>query len=305
MTGWTAGATVRPRDNRDCMIRTIDSILRCRTLPAAHRCSLLRARPRCRRARYPSVAAVVGDKILFVCSGLNIGGAERQWSQLIPALRDRGYNVTVLTLVDEGPFFEELRLRGIDVRCARMRHRLDVIGLIRALRQHKLRPAVVVTHSTNAHVVGHLIARKVGSPHVTTEHLNVGPGTPRAWHREALARIVGPRVDCAIAISQRQVPRLLKLGYRRDRIRIIAERRPRDRGLHIGVFGEIATWHGTRRFLGGPRRDSSPGKGSCFLRPRGSTGARKRTPSERCHRRGWPGIRAREGARGRGSRSFA
>ena len=161
-------------------------------------------------------------KILFVCSGLNIGGAERQWSQLIPALRDRGYNVTVLTLVDEGPFFEELRLRGIDARCAHMRHRLDVIGLMWALRQHELRPAIVVTHSINAHVVGHLIARKVGSPHVTTEHLGDGPGTPRARHREVLARMVGPRVDCAIAISQRQIPRLLKFGYRRDRIRIIA-----------------------------------------------------------------------------------
>jgi glycosyltransferase involved in cell wall biosynthesis len=164
---------------------------------------------------------VVGDKTLFVCSGLNIGGAERQWSQLIPALRDRGYNPTVLTLVDEGPFFEELRLRGIDVKCARMRHRLDVVGLMWALRQHELRPAIVVTHSINAHVVGHLIARKVGSPHVTTEHLGDGPGTPRARHREALARIVGPRVDYAIAISQQQIPRLLKLGYRRDRIRII------------------------------------------------------------------------------------
>jgi glycosyltransferase involved in cell wall biosynthesis len=162
---------------------------------------------------------VAGHKILFVCSGLNIGGAERQWSQLIPSLRDRGYDVTVLTLVDEGPFFEELRLRGIDVRCARMRHRLDVIGLIWALRQHELRPAIVVTHSTNAHVVGHLIARKAGSPHLATEH--AGPALPRSPHREALARLIAPRVDCAIAITERQVPRLLKLGYRRDRIRII------------------------------------------------------------------------------------
>ena len=164
---------------------------------------------------------VVGHKILFVCSGLNIGGAERQWSQLIPALGDRGDNITVLTLVDEGPFFEELRLHAIDVRCARMRHRLDVIGLVWALRQHELRPAIVVTQSINAHVVGHLIARKVGSPHVTTEHFNLGPGAPRAGHREALARMVAPRVDCAIAITERQIPRLLKLGYRRERIRII------------------------------------------------------------------------------------
>jgi hypothetical protein len=160
------------------------------------------------RSRNSSVA-VAGDKILFVCSGLNIGGAERQWSQLIPSLRDRGYNVTVLTLVDEGPFFEELRLRAIDVRCARMRHRLDVIGLIWALRQHELRPAVVVTQSINAHVVGHLIARRVGSPHIATEHLGDGPGTPRARHREALTRIVAPRVDCAIAVTARQISRLL------------------------------------------------------------------------------------------------
>jgi glycosyltransferase involved in cell wall biosynthesis len=42
--------------------------------------------------------------------------------------------------------------------------------------------------------------------------------------------MVGPRVDCAIAITERQVPRLLRLGYQRDRIRII----------HNGV-PEIAT----------------------------------------------------------------
>jgi glycosyltransferase involved in cell wall biosynthesis len=117
--------------------------------------------------------------------------------------------------------FEELRRRAIDVRCASMRHRLDLIGLSWALRQHELRPAVVVSQSINAHVVGHLIARKVGSSHVTTEHLGDGPGTPRAWHRAALGRMVAPHVDCAIGITPRQVPRLLKLGYRRHRIRII------------------------------------------------------------------------------------
>jgi glycosyltransferase involved in cell wall biosynthesis len=102
-----------------------------------------------------------------------------------------------------------------------MRHRFDLVGLKRALRSYKLRPELLVTQSINAHVVGHLIARMVAAPHVTTEHFNVGPGAPRARHRDALSRMIGPRVDCAIAISERQIPRLLKLGYRRDRIRII------------------------------------------------------------------------------------
>jgi glycosyltransferase involved in cell wall biosynthesis len=43
--------------------------------------------------------------------------------------------------------------------------------------------------------------------------------------------MVGPHVDCAIAITEGQVPRLLKLGYRRDRIRII----------HNGVPEIVAT----------------------------------------------------------------
>ena len=80
-----------------------------------------------------------------------------------------------------------------------------------------------------------------------------------------------------------------------------SERRPRDRSLHIGVFGEITTWNRTRRFLRSPRRNASPGKRCWCLRPRGSTGAEKRTSSERCHRRGRSRIRARQGACGRGT----
>jgi hypothetical protein len=72
-------------------------------------------------------------RLTFVCSELIIGGAERAWTALIPGLRDRGYPVQVLTLRGEGPFFHELRDRGITVTCARMSRRTDVGGLRRAL----------------------------------------------------------------------------------------------------------------------------------------------------------------------------
>ena len=157
--------------------------------------------------------------ILFVCSGLNVAGAERQWSLLIPPLRERGFDVGVLTLVHEGPFFHELVAQGIDARCAWMRRRTDLAGMRRALRQVEPRPDLVVTHSINAHVVGHLIARRAGAPHVTTEH--AGPGVPSRAHREGLARLIGPRVDRAIVVSRFQIPRLLRQGYRPERIRLI------------------------------------------------------------------------------------
>jgi glycosyltransferase involved in cell wall biosynthesis len=159
-------------------------------------------------------------RILFACSGLIVGGAERQWSLLIPPLR-RQYDVSVLTLVSEGPFFDELRREGIPATCAHMRRRTDLAGLRRALRQVELRPNLVVTQSINAHIVGHLIARHVGAAHVTNEHFNVGPGAPTRMHRELLTRLVGPRVDSAIAVSSVQVPRLVKLGYHPERIRIV------------------------------------------------------------------------------------
>ena len=38
---------------------------------------------------------------------------------------------------------------------------------------------------------------------------------------DALARFVGPRVDRAIVVTRVQIPRLLKLGYRPERIRVI------------------------------------------------------------------------------------
>jgi glycosyltransferase involved in cell wall biosynthesis len=157
---------------------------------------------------------------LFACSTLAVGGAERQWSLLVPALRSR-FDVSVLTLVTEGPFFEELRVRGIPVFCAHMRRRTDLRGVKRALRLAALRPKLVVTHSINADVVGHLIARRAGAAHVTNEHFNVGPGAPTRLHRRLLGRLVGPRVDSAIAIANVQVPRLVELGYHPDKVRVI------------------------------------------------------------------------------------
>jgi glycosyltransferase involved in cell wall biosynthesis len=158
-------------------------------------------------------------RVLFVCSGLTIGGAERQWSLLIPPLRAGGYVVSVLTLVAEGPYFDALVRAGVPATCARMRGRLDVGGLRRAFRHWRTKPDLVVTHSINAHVVGHLIARRAGVPHVTTEH--GGPGIPTRFHRRALTRLVGPRVDRAIAVSASQIPRLTAFGYDPGRIRVV------------------------------------------------------------------------------------
>ena len=158
-------------------------------------------------------------RILFVCSELIVGGAERQWSLLIPRLRPR-FELGVLTLVGEGPFFDQLRQQDVPVVCAQMRRRTDVRGWVRALHSSRFTPDLVVTQSINADVVGNVIASRGGVAHLVNAHS--GPGAPTRRYRDLLARLVARRADGVIAVTSAQIPRLLGLGYRRETIRIVA-----------------------------------------------------------------------------------
>ena len=108
--------------------------------------------------------------VLFVCGNLEAGGAERQWSLLIPELDARGFDVTVLTLDGRGVHYEELRAAGVEVSCAGLRHRADPIGLVRALSLGGRRSSIVVSRGVSGHLVGHVLAVRQGARHVVTEH---------------------------------------------------------------------------------------------------------------------------------------
>ena len=71
---------------------------------------------------HPELAA------LFMCPNLDAGGAERQWSVLIPGLRAAGVRVAVLTLDGRGVFYDQLSSEAIPTACADLRHRGDLGG---------------------------------------------------------------------------------------------------------------------------------------------------------------------------------
>ena len=68
-----------------------------------------------------------GLRVLFMCPNLDAGGAERQWSVLIPGLRDAGLPVSVLTLDGRGVFFDQLAQEGIPTAFADLRDS-DAVG---------------------------------------------------------------------------------------------------------------------------------------------------------------------------------
>lgn len=164
-------------------------------------------------------APIVGSRLLFVSSTLDRGGAERHLATLAPAIRARGFDPAVLTLRGEGPFFDELARQGIRVRCAGMRSRFDLPGVRRALAVAGLWPDLVVTQGLDAQLVGSLIARRVGVPHVTVHHKQ--PELTLSLHRRLLTRVVGRTVDLVIAVTNVQVPDLVELGFREGRIVVI------------------------------------------------------------------------------------
>jgi glycosyltransferase involved in cell wall biosynthesis len=157
--------------------------------------------------------------ILFVCSALQTGGAERQWSILIPGLANRGFRVRLLTLAARGRFFDEIQATGVSCESADLKSRWDLRGINRALELAKPAPDIVMTHETNAQVLGHFIASRAKAAHVTVDH--TPPGLPRKLHRRLLVRLVAKRVDYTIAVSQSQLPELAAIGFDRQRLRVI------------------------------------------------------------------------------------
>ncbi len=160
-------------------------------------------------------------RALFICPTLTVGGAERQWATLLPALRELGFDILVATLNAKGHFYDVLEASpGIETRSFAMRSRFDVVRASRAASLRRWKPAVVVSQSIDAHVVGQVVAVLSGAKHVAVEH--AGPGlSARRVHHRIFYRLVAPRVDRVVAVSPSQVPDLRRLGYRPDRARVV------------------------------------------------------------------------------------
>jgi glycosyltransferase involved in cell wall biosynthesis len=158
--------------------------------------------------------------VLFMCSELRTGGAERQWALLLPRLRALGLAPEVLTLTGRGRFFDELGAAGVPTRSVGMRNRFDVGGIVRAIvLARRIRPCLIVTHEVNALVVGRLIARTLRIRHVMVEHAPAA--LPIARYRRLLMHLAARGADYAIAVSHSQVSSLRKLGFQNGTIRVI------------------------------------------------------------------------------------
>lgn len=159
-------------------------------------------------------------KVVFVAPNLGVGGVERQWSILIPGLVERGVAAEVTTLDGEGRFFEELKSNGIPATCIGLRGRLPVLGTMRSATAIAERnPELVVSTGVSAHLVGYLVGRRAGTPHLAAIHGI--PEHPLSVRQRVILRFIAPRVDACTAVTPSQLAFLASLGFPREVVEVI------------------------------------------------------------------------------------
>ena len=155
-------------------------------------------------------------RLTFVCPSMVVGGAERHWRLLVPALRDLGFTVHLLLLDRGGPWADELVELGIPVTV--LSGRLSLARAVWAARRQS--PDLLVTRGPSAHLVGFLAQLGSSRKWVVNWHRNVLQIRPRA---RLLLRAILRTSNLVVAVHEAQRELLSdRLQVAEGRIAVIA-----------------------------------------------------------------------------------
>lgn len=170
---------------------------------------------------------------------LSAGGAQRQWSILLPGLRRHGIDARVIALGDGGAFVGPLQAAGVPAEVLHMRHRADLLSAARSRLLRTFVPDVVVSRGVSGLYVGQMLAYWRGAIHIFNEHRQVG--MPLSRRRELMTKLVSRRIDQVIAVTGDQAGAWLARGYPQDRIVIVANgvEAPRSSDSRLAIRREL------------------------------------------------------------------
>lgn len=175
--------------------------------------------------------------ILFLSTGLRVGGAEMMLYRLLSGIDRARFRVRVISLIDLGPLSDKIRAIGVPVYSLRMRpgipNPIGMLRLIRWLRQDP--PNVMQTWMYHADFLGGLAAKLVGGIPVAwgLRQSNLSPHGSRRHTIQTmkmcayLSRWLPTRIVCCSEAS-RQVH--AALGYAAEKMVVIPN------GLDLHAF---------------------------------------------------------------------
>lgn len=122
--------------------------------------------------------------MVFLLTGLGVGGAERQAVRLATRLVARGRDVRVVSMIDPIAHVETLERAGVPVESLGMaRGRADVSAFMRLVRLLKdLRPRTLLCFMYHANLMGRLAGRVAGVPRIVVSvRIEKFGGFTREW----------------------------------------------------------------------------------------------------------------------------
>lgn len=143
----------------------------------------------------------MNKSILFIATGLGRGGAETQLVRLAIHLKNNGWDVEIITMLDRRDFDDELRRQGIPLHCLDMPRGIpDPRGLFETMRLiREQSPSVVVTFMLHANTMGRIAAKLSGVPVVVTSIRNEQFGGRLG---DLAERVLSPLADAVTTNSE-------------------------------------------------------------------------------------------------------
>ena len=165
-----------------------------------------------------------------VITWLPVGGIERRLVAVAPRLRDRGWNVRVVCIREEGPLARELRDAGIPLEVIPFPSRFSPPALRRlaaTFREHDAR--VVHSHMYRSNIPASVAGKIAGVPAIFAHIHNVDSWDN--WRQAAVDRAISRLRTATIAVSRAvQEDVMAKLGLPEERVPVLYN------GINIDEF---------------------------------------------------------------------
>lgn len=161
-------------------------------------------------------------RVAFVAPRLDVGGFERQWAHLVPALAARDVAVELFTLDGRGRFFGEIEAAGVPSRCLGLHGRLNVRGAMHAGRTVAMStPDIVFSAGVSAHTVAYFASRSASAANVVAIHSALGLSDTFTPRRKLIMRFLAHSIDAYTLVTAAQADLLRSLGATEDRTVVV------------------------------------------------------------------------------------
>jgi glycosyltransferase involved in cell wall biosynthesis len=182
-------------------------------------------------------------RVVFVVSDLQVGGAERHVTTLLPRMDAARFRPSVVCIGEEGGLFAALPAAGVEARALHLSGKRNAVRALRELISitRRARPDVVaMVASYNAETLGRIAARCAGVKHTIMWVHNTVDVEPRSWVHKTADRALTRWTSGYFGVAEAQRRYLVdELGYPDNKIRII----------HNGVDPALFDVHADRGVL--------------------------------------------------------